>query len=156
QLTGSANLTLPVKLGLSVPGVSLPVNTGLVIDVPNIADPSSISAKITPEASISGLLDSLQAVAIAQIVDGLKRIRSFLTDVQSRGIFQQKIPVINRSLASILNTSEKLEALSHALETNPPTSLKQALDQINQLLGSAAAVSFQGRVFAIDLGYTFS
>jgi Ca2+-binding RTX toxin-like protein len=159
RVSGSAKLSLGVQLDVSAPGVTLPVlpaNTTLQIEAANLADPSSLTAKIEPEADLSGLLDSLEAVAIAKIVDGLKRVVNFLDDVQSRGVFQQKIPVLNRTLADLLNTSEKLDALSRELETNPPTSVNQLVSRINTALESAAAVRFQGRVFEIDLGFGFT
>jgi Ca2+-binding RTX toxin-like protein len=155
-VSGSANVNLPVHLAAQVGGITLPVNTGIVIDWANVTDPATLSASLSPAVSLSGLVNDLESVAIGQVIEGVKRVVSFLRDVQSRGIFQQKIPVLNRSLADLLDTSEKLDALSRELETNPPQTIGAALDRINALLGSAAAVTFQNRVLEFDLRQVFS
>ena len=138
-------------------GVTLPVETGLAIDWSDVTDLSTLSVRIEPEADLSSLLDSLETVAMGQVIEGVKKVVDFLRDVQSRGVFQQKIPVLNRSLADLLDTAEKLDALARALETNPPRTVGEALQKINQLLGSAAAqLRFQNRVLEVDLNYQFS
>ena len=147
HISGSANLSLGVQFDLAAsPGVTLPVlpaNTTLKIVVPNLADPTALTATIEPEADLSNLIDSLEAIAIAQVVEGIKRVIGFLDDVQSRGIFQQKIPVLNRTMADLLNTREKLDSLSRDLETNPPASVGQLVSRINARPNHAATVRFR-------------
>src|SRR5262249_40254084 len=102
------------------------------------------------------LLDSLESVAMAQIIKGVKGVVDFLRDVQSRGVFQQKIPVLNRSLADLLDTAETLDALSRELETNPRQTIGEAIGRINQALGTDTAVRFHDGVLEIDLSQTFA
>jgi Ca2+-binding RTX toxin-like protein len=157
QISGSANINLPIQLAAQVGGISLPVNTGVVVDLPSITDLGTLSVKLEPEVQLESLLDSLEAIAMGQVIEGVKRVVGFLRDVQSRGVFQQRLPVLNRSLADLLDTAEKLDALSRELENNPPTTIGAAIARINQALGSAATqVRFQNRVFEIDLGYSFN
>ena len=81
---------------------------------------------------------------MGQVIEGVKEVVNFLRDVQSRGVFQKKIPVLNRSLADLLDTADKLDALSTELETNPPKTINEAIPRINTVLVSAGTtVSFQ-------------
>ncbi len=75
--------------------------------------------------------------------------------MQNTSVFQTELPVIDRSLADLLNTSEKLDALALELEQNPPATINEAIARINALLGSAA-FAFSNGVLELNLGYGFA
>src|SRR5262249_41434933 len=135
---------------------TLPADTALSVSLPDITSPSTLSVSLDPAPQLSGILDNLESGAIGQVVEGVKRLVSFLRDVQSRGVFQQKIPVLNRSLADVLDLGEKLDALRNDLQTNPPTTIGQAVARINELLGSAATASFSNQVLQFSLSYNIN
>lgn len=158
-VTGSARLALGLALDASAAGITLPAlpaNTQLVIAAPSLSDPSAITATITPELQTQALVQSLESVAMSQVLEGLQRVITFLADAQSRGVFQQKLPVLNRSLNELLQSGEKLEALKRDLDVNPPKSLGQLITRINDALQSAAQIRFANRLLELDLGYGFS
>src|SRR5262249_11746226 len=155
QVTGSASISLPVKLAAQVAGVTLPASTAVAVSMPDVTNPNSLSVTLTPAPQLAGILSNLEAVAVGQVLAGVQRLVGFLRAVQSRGVFQQKLPVLNRSLADVLDLAEKLDALSRELQTNPPTTIGEALARINQLLGSAAQVSLQNKVLQLGLSYNF-
>ncbi len=159
QVTGSARLALGLQLDASAAGVTLaalPANTQLVIEATNLTDPTALTAKITPELQSETLIQSLEAVAMSQVLEGIQKIIGFLTDAQSRGVFQQKIPVLNRTLSDLLNSGEKLDALQRDLQANPPKTISQLITRVNSALQSAATLRFANRVLELDLGYGFS
>src|SRR5262245_31100155 len=121
--------------------------------MPDITDPGTLTKELQAP-NLSELLPSLEAVAMSHVIDGVKKVVEFLRDAQSNGVFQQKLPVLNRSVADLLDTAEKLDALRLELETNPPLTISAAVARINQALGSAAVV-FQNNRFEIDLAYPF-
>ncbi len=151
EITGLASLDAPLALTANVGGVTL-ANTRVVVNWTDITDPSTLQANITGDVDLTAALES---VAMQYIVDGLQYVVEFLQGVQSTSVFQTELPVINRSLADLLKTSEKLETLSQELDQNPPATINEALNRINSLLDAAEFV-FANGVLQLELDYGFS
>ena len=98
-----------------------------MIDWTDVTDPSTLSARIEPAADLSGLLDSLESVAMAQIIEGVKRVVDFLRDVQSRGVFQQKIPVLTAAWPTCSTRPRSSTRSASELENNPPLTISDAI-----------------------------
>lgn len=155
-IAGSANITAPVVLTADVGGVELPAETTAVVEWTDITDATTLTARLEPAPDLASLLDALEKVAMQHVVDGLKQVVEFLQQVQNGGVFQQKIPVINKSLAELLDTADRLDALHRELEENPPATIDEALQRINVLLGeNGTTVSYEGGVLGLDFVYGF-
>ncbi len=158
-LSGSASANLPVQIAADVGGITLPTGTSVNFDLTDVTNPAGIAAGLTSdvEEELGSFVDSLEAVAVAHVIDGLKQLVVFLKDVQSQGVFQQQIPVVGQSLSDLLDLSDNLDALAQELENNPPTTIDEALDRINDTLDSATVhFNVPDRVLEFDLNYAFN
>jgi Ca2+-binding RTX toxin-like protein len=151
EISGSAELDLPLVLTANVGNVAL-ADTRIVVTWSDITDFDTLSAEITGDTNLTG---ALEAVAMQYIVDALEHVVGFWQDLQGTSVFQTKIPVLDCSLADLLDASEKLDALALELEQNPPATINEALDRIQSLLGSATIV-FSNGVLQFNLNYNFA
>ncbi len=155
QISGQANVELPLQLAAHVGGLELPVGSKAVVQWNDVNDPSTLSVQLDPAVETQALVDQLESIGMAHIVEGIKQFIDMLREVQAGGVFQQRIPVVNRSLADVLDITEKLDALGKELETNPPTTISEAIDRFNALLESTeTAVQFNDGMFEFDLQYS--
>ncbi len=157
-LSGSASASVPVQLAADIGGIALPTGTSLAFSLSDVTNPGGLVANLTSqvEGELDGLVDSLEAVAVAHVIDGIEQLVDFLRDVQSGGVFQQKIPIVGQSLSDLLDISERLDALAQELDQNPPATIDEALDRINQLLDSVSVnFSVPDRILEFDLNYAF-
>lgn len=149
RVNGSAEVRLPVRMSAQVAGVTLPAETHLLVNWPDVTRPESLSAQVSPQGN---LLDSRRSMAVSQFAEGLGKVIAFLRRVQSAGVFQARLPILNRSLGELIDVAEKLEVLKRQIEADPPASLDEILALVNRTLGSAvAAVRLNGTVWEFDL-----
>ncbi|HEX8203803.1 MAG TPA: calcium-binding protein, partial [Isosphaeraceae bacterium] len=138
-LSGSAQANLPVRLTADVAGLTFPLDTGLVIAWPDVTRTETLSARLEPAVTLDSLLGSVESVAMGQIIEAVDRAIDFLHGVQERGFFQERLPVVNRSLADLLDTADRLEALKRDLEANPPKTINELIGRVKTLFGKAGA-----------------
>ena len=76
----------------------------------------------------------------ARMIDcGVTRFYELL----NAGIFKQKIPVLDRSLAELVNPAAKFDAVIRNLRQDLPTTLDQLVSRLTNQLGGAASPSLR-------------
>lgn len=156
SISGNANVRLPIALQAGIAGIELPAETALHVEWLDITDAATVSANLTPELQLSEIVDDLETVAMAQVTAGLQRVIEFLQNATSTGVFQQPLPGLGRSLSDLVDFGEKLSAVERELDTNPPKTINEAVQRINELLDSAASVRFEGGQLELDLSHAIT
>jgi Ca2+-binding RTX toxin-like protein len=148
SFAGSAHVDLPVQLKVPLPGVNLQTGTKIVVDWPDVTDASKLSVSVQPKIDVLNL-------AVDQVIRGLEGARDFLLQQQNSRLFQYKIPVLDHSLADLINPAGKLDAVIRNLRSDPPTTIDQLVSRLSTALGQAVLPSLTNNVFQLNLAYGF-
>ncbi|MEX2187724.1 MAG: hypothetical protein WD875_13050, partial [Pirellulales bacterium] len=154
--TGSAAFDLPITVNPAP--LSPPSNTRLVLTASNLFDPATFSAALTPEFD---LLEGLENFAFAQLIDGLREVQAALAGVENINLLQQKLPLIDTSLADMLELSARFGRVIDRLEADQPRTIaqfEQSLDAALQAEISGTTLpdltlTLRGGSFDIDLTF---
>ena len=133
---GSAAFDLPVKLepeDLTPPG-----EPKLVITMSDLFDPDTLTATFDPEFD---LLAGLENFAFAQIVEGLRSVQGFISDVEGISTFQDKLPLINQSVAEILELSGRFGRIIDRLESDQPRTIQQVQESIAEAIAAELGIT---------------
>ena len=71
------------------------------------------------------LLAGLENFAFEQIVAGLRKVQSILADIEGINLLQQDLPLVERSLADMLELSAKFGRVIDRLEADQPRTISQ-------------------------------
>ncbi|MHC5545054.1 PspA/IM30 family protein, partial [Singulisphaera rosea] len=149
KLSGTAHVDLPVSLRAPLAGVTLPSDAKITVDWTNVADPTTLSLKVDPRIDLKGLTISLA-------MQGLQAGRDFLAKELQSAIFQQKIPLLNKSLADLASVTAKLDAAIDDLRRNPPQTLDELAQRLAALVPSSGSLfSFSNKTLDLNLAYAF-
>ena len=97
----------------------------------NLFDPGTFAAAITPEFD---LLSGLETFAFSQIINGLREVQSLLANVEGLTLLQQDLPLIDTSLADLLELSAKFGRVIERLEVDQPRTIAQFRDSLDDAI----------------------
>ncbi|HEX2473437.1 MAG TPA: hypothetical protein VHK01_01755, partial [Lacipirellulaceae bacterium] len=120
--TGSATFDLPIRITLNGTPITPPGDPHLNVTMSNLFDPDTFAAAINPEFD---LLNGLKDFAFAQLIAGLRQVQSILEGVESNDLLENELPLIDTSLADILELSGRFGRIIDRLEADQPRSLSQ-------------------------------
>ncbi len=147
-VSGNASLDLPIQLAVPLAGIKLPGNEAIMVSWPDITDPSTLSLTVTPGIDLANL--STQAV-----IDGLQNAETFITQVLQSAPLQLQLPVLNRSLAQMIDPLSALNAAIWNLQQNPPTTIDQLVSDLSGFLAPSKRYSFDNNQLQLNLSYGF-
>lgn len=123
--TGSASFELPIEVNpapLSPPG-----DPRLIVTISDLFDPGTFAAAIEPEFD---LLSGLEEFAFSQLINGLREVQSFLTGVEANELLQKELPLVNTSLAEVLELSARFGRIIDRLEADQPRTIAAFHDSL--------------------------
>ncbi len=149
QVSGTAQLALPLALALSVPipGVTLPNGAEVAVNWTNITQPSTLSVTVTPALNFGNL-------TLAPVLQGIQNVETF---VQNAGasLLSQQLPGLGTNLIQVVNPAALLSAAIGSLNVSAPVTIDQLVSQLNTLLGEPVTASFTNNVLTLGLNYAF-
>src|SRR5439155_5669519 len=158
DITGSANLVLPVRVTPNILSDPEPANPTLTITWADIKDPSTLN--VSPNSDMDRLLD-FKDLTFADIVDAFAQVIPYLVNLQHFSFLDQKLPLVNRSVSALVGYADKFAAQVEAIRDNPAGTVQEVNLALKQALGLPADsplvnVSVAGHVLRLDLAYTTS
>jgi Ca2+-binding RTX toxin-like protein len=147
-VSGSAQLTLPLKLAVPITGVTLPSGAKVAVNWTDITNPGTLTVTVTPALNLSNL-------TIQPVLQGLQNVATF---VQNAGasLLSGQLPGLGTSLAGVVNPAALLSTAVNSLNLNVPTTIDQLASQLSTALGQPVSVSFINNVLTLNLKYNFA
>ncbi len=153
NIIGTANFDLPVQFKTTFSDIPLG-ELSLDFTWDDVTDPSTATLTGLEDVDFSAMAE---ASTIQHLISGLGRVVDFLRGVQDAPPLQTKLPVLNRSVADVIDIAGKLEAFHSELEANPPITIDELIRRLNIALESAATqVRFANDVLDFDFDYKIS
>ena len=155
NLSGSAQFDLPIRL--EPPDFDPGTNPALIVSWPDLFDPNTLSADIDPDFD---LLAALENFAVTRILDAMRQVHATVESVETQAIFDQELPLIDRSIAELLDISGKLNRVIDRVEDDQPRTIEafriSLVDAVKAEVGDLLpdlSLSFADQSFDLDLGF---
>jgi len=125
NISGFANLTLPVVLTTPMTGLSLDPQAAIALSWPDLTNPSTLNVDLQ---HLDNLAD-FQNFGFQQFLDVLQGVLQYLRKIESFSFLGQKLPLINKSVDDLLTLADEFAAKLDAFKANPGQSL-QAIEEL--------------------------
>ena len=127
KLTGSADLTLPVRVN----GLTLPPEARVEITWPDITDTAAL------KISFPGLdsLRDFEQLSFADVVKLLRGLVDYLRSLEGFSFLNAKIPVLNMSASDLVHQADKLAQKIDEFEKNPAGTVQEVEEFLEDALG---------------------
>ena len=129
QLTGSANLKLPIEVNPNLFGNAAAGQAALLLDWPEIFDPGTL--KVTTQ-NLDALLD-LEHFDITRLFDALQSLSDYLSKMDGFSFLKEKLPLANKSITELLGMAGEFASALQSFRSNPARSLQFVETKIEQL-----------------------
>jgi Ca2+-binding RTX toxin-like protein len=148
QVSGTANLKLPIQLAVPLPGFTMPSTAMVAVNWTNITNPGTLSVAVTPTLDLSNL-------TMQPVLQGLQDAETFIQGAAA-ALLSKQIPGLGTSLVNVVNPGALLGAAISNVNLAVPQTIDQLVGQLSTLLGQPVTVSFTNNVLQINLDYGFS
>jgi Ca2+-binding RTX toxin-like protein len=148
QVSGNAQLNLPLRLAVPLAGVTLPSGALVAVTWTDITNPDTLTVTVTPALNLSNL-------TIAPVLQGLQQVAQFARSAGS-SLLSQQLPGLGTTLGGVIDPAALLSAALDSLSRNVPATIDQLANQLSTVLGQPVSVSFINNVLLITLKYRFS
>ncbi len=148
ELTGEVDLDLtpqPVDFGIDLRGSQVVVAWDSAIPDSN---------DLTLNDGVTSW-DTVRKIDVNVVEQATDQVLAFLDEVDKQSVFATTLPVLNRSVADVLDLSSTAWKLRTELSEDPPETLQQVQDQVRSAFGNSASLSLQEEVVEITVPYDF-
>ena len=148
QVSGNAELKLPIQLVVPLPGFTMPSAAMVAVNWTDITNPGTLSVAVTPTLDLSNL-------TMQPVLQGLQDAETFVQEAAA-SLLSQQLPGLGTSLAKVADPGALLGAAISNVNLDVPQTIDQLASRLSTLLGQPVTVSFTNNVLQINLDYGFS
>ncbi len=150
QSLGNASLVLPAILTSAALSDAIPqAATTLTVSWPDITDPNGLQLSFD-----SGILAEFQQLSPSDVVTALNDVVDYLHSLEaSAHELNDNLPLLNKSISDLLSLSADLGQALNSFAPDPQATLDAVTAKLDELLGGAVKVSFDGTALKLHIAF---
>ncbi|HEY7116284.1 MAG TPA: hypothetical protein VH475_06850, partial [Tepidisphaeraceae bacterium] len=153
-LTGSANLTLPLRVDPNILGADHPANPTATVTWTDIRDPGTLSVNFN--ADTSKLLD-FKNISFTDVIQAILKAVQYVSSLEKFSFLNQKLPLLNKSVSELVGAADQLlQKVNAAAAASPADSLQNLENVLEQALGlpsNALGITLDGKNVKVALNF---
>ena len=143
SLTGSGSLALDVSMSPDLPGLTLPANAQIKINIDSFGNPFAALPELSELPVISFTFPDFGALLnfgnvdlnFASIIDGLQSLTDFLGDFEAFGFLSEPLPLIDLSVNDLISVADRFAQAVEDAQANSAATIQLLEDKLKEAFG---------------------